>query len=50
MAILRILAIVAAIALAIVLLYAVNGYLPLLVAAVMTVWAGRGRRKEEVAD
>jgi hypothetical protein len=50
MAIVRIVAVVAAVALAIVLLYAVNGYLPLAAAAVVAVWAGRGRREEETAD
>jgi hypothetical protein len=48
--IVRIVAVVAAVALAIVLLYAVNGYLPLAAAAVVAVWAGRGLPKEETGD
>lgn len=49
-AIVRSVAVVVALALSIVLLYAVNGYLPLVVAAVVTVWAGRCGPEEEAAD
>lgn len=47
---LRIVAIVVALALSIVLLDVVNGYLLLAVAAVVAIWAGRGAPEEETAD